>query len=116
MIYSRELYYLPITNQAYVEIRKVNAVVPVCSVQQCAFVLVDARNRRPLPVVQNARRVDKDITMIFEGLTALKIPDLHVVAALGLVPSCASNLMPCLDIFVKAVLTREIVEVSEDLF
>jgi hypothetical protein len=106
--------HLPITNETDMATSQVDFVVPICSVQQSALVFVDAWNGRPLPVVENARSIHKDIAMIVDDLTANKILHLHIVAALGFVPSCASHLMLCLDIFVETVLSCKIVEVGED--
>lgn len=94
---------------------QVNAVIPICSVQQGAFVVVNARNRRPLPVIQDARRVDKNIAMVIHDLAALEILDLHIVSAPRLVPSSAGDLVPRLYILMQTILARKIVEVGEYL-
>lgn len=95
---------------------QVNIVVPVSCVQQSALVLVDARNRRPLPVVEDTRSIHKNVAVVVHNLPALEVLDLHIVAALCFIPSRAGNLVPCLDELVQSVLAGEVVEVSEDLF
>jgi hypothetical protein len=52
--------------------------------------------------------------MIVHDLAADKVLDLHIVAALRLIPSCPSHLMLCLDVFVETVLSCKVVEVGED--
>jgi hypothetical protein len=96
--------------------RQINVIVPICSMQQYPLVFVDPWNCWPLPVVQDTRRIDKDVAMIIYNLAALKVLDLHVVSALPLVPYSARDLMPCLDIFVQAVFTCKVVEISKNLF
>lgn len=107
---------LPIANQTDVAASQVDVVVPIRSVQKRALVLVDARNRRPLPVVQDTRSIDKNIAMIIHNLSALKILDLHIVSALLLVPRRAANLVPRLNILVQPILSRKVIEVRENLF
>ena len=94
---------------------EVDVVIPIRCVQQHALVFVDARNGRPLPIVQNTRGIHENVAMILNNLTTFKILDVHIVSALLLVPVCANYLMPRLDEFVQAVLAREVVEVGKDL-
>jgi hypothetical protein len=54
--------------------------------------------------------------MIVHDLAADKVLDLHIVAALRLIPSCPSHLMLCLDVFVETVFSCKVVEVGEDFF
>jgi hypothetical protein len=107
--------YLPIANKSDMTTCKVNLIVPVRGVQERALVLVDARDGRPLPIVQNARRVDENVAMIVHDLPALYVLDLHIVSSLLLVPCRADDLMLCLHILVQSILPRKVVEVCIDL-
>lgn len=69
-----------------------------------------------MPVVQDTRRVHENVAMVIHDFAARQVLDLHIVAALLLVPSRANDLMFCLDIFVEPVLAREVVEVGKDFF
>lgn len=53
--------------------------------------------------------------MVVDNLPALEVLDLHIIAALLLVPCCAGDLVPRLDVFVQSVLSRKIVKVGINL-
>lgn len=91
---------LPVANQANVAAGQINLVVPICGVQQGAFVLLDTWNRRPLPVVENTACVNEDVAVVIHNLTAREVLDTHIVAASGIVPDSAIYLMLGLDVLV----------------
>ena len=105
---------LPITNQTNVLASEVGALVPVGGVQEGALVLLNAWDGGPSPVVEDTACVDQDIAVLGQLGAILEVFDLHIIAALLLVPVCANYLMLCLDVFVEVVLAREGIEVAED--
>lgn len=95
--------------------REVNLIVPVRSMQKCALVLVESWDGRPLPIVEDAGRVDENITVIRNGHITIQILNVYVVSASLFAPVCADDLMLRLDILVQAILPREVIEVLEYL-
>jgi hypothetical protein len=105
---------LPVANQPNVATSQINLIIPIRSMQKRALVLLNPLDRRPLPVVQDTRRIDENVAMIIHNLPALEVLDLHIVPALLLVPRRAIDLVPCLDVLVQPILARKVVEVRVD--
>lgn len=83
--------------------------------QQCALVLVEPRNGRPLPVVEDAAGVDEDVAVIADDSTGGQVLNLDVVTSALVVPVGADNLVAGLDVLLQAVLVGEAIKVVEDL-
>ena len=92
--------HIPVANQADVATGQVNFVIPICGVQEGASVLLNTRNRRPLPVVENAACVDENIAMIVHNSATRKILHTHIVATPRVVPDSAVYLVLGLDVLV----------------
>ena len=106
---------LPVTDQSNMTTREIDVIVPVRRMQQRTLVLLDALDRRPLPVVQDTTCVNKDVAMICDGRARCEVGDLHIVSALLLVPVGASDLVLRLDVLVQRILAGKVVEVGENL-
>jgi hypothetical protein len=91
---------LPVTDQPDMAACEIDLIIPVRSVQKCALVCFDAWNSRPLPVVQDTRRVDEDITVVGDSSVAREIFDMNIIPALLFIPVCARHLVLCLDVLV----------------
>lgn len=107
---------IPVADQADVAPSQVDVIIPVRRVKEHAFVLVDAGDGRPRPVVQDTRRIHKNVAVIVDYLSALQVLDLDIITALLLAPSRSYDLVSRLDILVEAVFPREIIEVRKYLF
>jgi hypothetical protein len=84
-------------------------------VKKSALVLLDTRDRGPLPVVEDAARVDKNVCVIADGVAGDIVAHLDVVSVLLVVPDSANDLMLSLDVSLETILVGESIEVLEDL-
>lgn len=94
---------------------ELHTAIPVRRMQQSTFIVLEARDCRPSPVVENTACVDEYVTMIMQIVTSSQILDRHIPARQVFIPICASDLMRTLDVLVKAVLMSKVVEVFKDL-
>ncbi len=106
---------LPISDQTDMFPGEIHCVIPICSVKQCPLVVLQSRNCRPSPIIQDSRSIDQDITVMTEFLTCLNISDLDIVPSISSIPVCSCNLMLCSDVIFEMVLRCKIVKVREDL-
>jgi hypothetical protein len=95
---------------------QIHRVIPVCSVEQSAFILVKPGDSWPSPVVENASSIDKDITRVCKFSSTLEIFNGHCISTCILNPLCANNLVFGFDKLVKIVFSGKIAEVVENLF
>src|SRR3954469_14115755 len=95
--------------------REVDLIVPVRSMQKCTLVFVESWNGRPLPIVEDAGRVDENIAVIRNGHITIQVLNVYVIPAPLFAPVCANDLVLSLDILVQAILPREVIEVLEYL-
>ena len=79
------------------------------------LVLVQARNSRPPPVVENTRSVYDQVGKIADNGSSGKVLDFDVVTAPVVVPISANDLVPGLDETLQAIFICEAVEVLKDL-
>ena len=79
---------VPIANKADMATGKIDLVVPIRSMKKNTLVLVYSRNSRPLPIVQDATSINKNIAVVIDGLTPVQVLDMHIVSALGMIPVC----------------------------
>lgn len=77
--------------------------------------LLKPRNGRPLPVVQDASRVDEDMAVVLCQCPSSYITDLNVPFSTLRDPSCTTDYLLRLDVLLQAILICEIIEVSKDL-
>lgn len=77
---------LPIADETDMFSAQVNLLVPIGSVQKSSLELGEARNGGPRPVVEDARGIDQDVTMVLDSLVPFQVLDFNVVATLSLVP------------------------------
>lgn len=105
----------PIANKTDVLALERNIGVPVGRVEEGSLVLLNARDGRPLPVVQDAAGVDENVGEVADRVARDVVADLDVVAVLLVVPEGADDLVLGLDVALEAVLVCEGVEVIKDL-
>jgi len=85
-------------------------------VHQLALEVAQARDVGPLPVVQDAARVDEELGGVVLDLARREIPDLEAPHARVVVPLGALDLVPQLDVLLdEVVLLLDVLEVAPDL-
>lgn len=94
---------------------EINRLVVVGSVQQSPFKVVQSFDRRPSPGVEDAARVNQDVTMIGEHNTRVQVLDSNIVSRSAAVPFRANHLVLRVTVLCETVLLAEEVEVLEDV-
>ena len=86
-------------------------------VHEFALVVLDARNIRPLEIVQDATRIDKKFCFVVENGSRSKIANSELPDAFRCVPLSVFDLVLELDVFVdEIVLFVNAFQISEDLW
>lgn len=106
---------VPVTDETYMAASEVDVFVPVCGVEECAFVFFYAGDGGPSPVVQDASSIDENVAVIVDNLSAFEILNLNIISAFLLVPSRTDDLVSCLDEFLQSILRRKIIKIRINL-
>lgn len=91
-------------------------IIPVGSVKKNTLVLVQARNGRVPPVVEDTAGVDQNIALVLDDLPSVQVLDRYIIATLGVVPVCADDLVAGFDVLLQTVFSRKAVKVVKDFF
>jgi hypothetical protein len=127
MIYPRELvsglpfppsnqtgkreFHIPIPYQSYMLACKVEILIPRRTVNKLAFEIVQARDSRPFPCIQNTTCINKNIARIIQNNTVDKILDFNVPFTGPVIPLGSDNLMRNFGLFAQVTPELESLEI-----
>jgi hypothetical protein len=92
------------------------AIIPVGSMEQHALVLIQSRNSRPSPIIQDFPCIDQNIATILNLFCSFEILHSDGIPAPGsLDPLCPDDFVFSLDIIIQPMFFRKVLKVLEDL-
>src|ERR1700733_8537694 len=109
--FSHRCWAIPVPDESNMSAFQVYIVIPICRVQQSPLVLVQTRDSRPPPIIEDASSIDQDITVITDLPACLQILNLDIVATSLLVPVRARNLVLGFHVVMETVLGCKMIEI-----
>jgi hypothetical protein len=104
-----------VPDDCHCQIFIVEILWPVCAVDEAPFEAVEARDIRPLPTVQDATAVNKEIAPVIENPVVDRILYLHMPNSKFLFPCCSYNAVAQLDVLSQLVFIDTMLKISFDL-
>lgn len=88
---------------------------PIRTVDKVTFEVMESRDIRPLPVVQDPRSVYQDMAVILNHLAGLESTDFDSPDSLCLVPYCLADVVLQLDVSIELVFACDSLKILQNL-